>query len=119
MPITVGELKSLFKIPKSENKISYNNRIDVKNKLEELMKYVIEELLYWDTDIDKDVLEETFFEFLYGPKDLKGMDVFVFGLTLIEWSDAIENEFCIIPDEAIFHNIETLTNVICTELKIG
>ena len=81
----------------------------IKNKLEELMKYVIEELLYWDTDIDKDVLEETFFEFLYGPKDLKGMDVFVFGLTLIEWSDAIENEFCIIRGsniKNIVHNNE-------------
>ncbi len=118
MEIRFGDLKELFKIPKSDQKISYKKKIDVKKKLEELMYFVAEELLHWDTDLEKDQLEKIFFEYLYGPKDIKGMDVMVFGLTLIEWTEKIEDEFCIIPDDADFYNIETLTNVICAEMNI-
>ena len=79
----------------------------------------IEECLYWDTDSEDDVLEEEFFKYLFGPSTLQGLDALINGTVLVEYLQAIEDEFCIvISDEAEFDDFESLTNVICSELEI-
>ena len=119
MKIEAGLFKEFFKIPKSKKKISYNKKIDVKTKIKKITMYCIEECLYWDTDSEENVLEEEFSKYLFGPSKLQGLDALINGKVYIEYLQAIEDEFCIeISDEAFFNDIESLTNVICSELKI-
>ena len=119
MKMEVGLFKELFTIPKSKKKISYNKKIDVKSKIEEITEYCIKELLYWEADSEDDSLEEEFFKYLFGPKKLEGYDALINMQINVEYIKAIEDEFCIDLDlEAEFDDIESLTNVICSELEI-
>ena len=121
MQIEGSMLNDFFKIPRSETKTAYNKRADVKIKLEEISMFCIKDSLCWDTELrEKDVLIEEFFEYLFKSNSLQGWDGMIQALISVEFIEFIEDEFCIeeIDLEAGLENIETLTNYICSELKI-
>ncbi len=121
MQIEGSVLNDFFKIPRSETKTAYNKRADVKIKLEEISMFCIKDSLCWDTELrEKDVLIEEFFEYLFKSNSLQGWDGMIQALISVEFIEFIEDEFCIeeIDLEAGLENIETLTNYICSELKI-
>tara|TARA_B100001540_G_C15616047_1_gene555352 strand:- start:396 stop:767 length:372 start_codon:yes stop_codon:yes gene_type:complete len=121
MQIEGSVLNDFFKIPRSETKTAYNKRADVKIKLEEISMFCIKDSLCWDTELrEKDVLIEEFFEYLFKSNSLQGWDGMIQALISVEFIQVIEDEFCIeeIDLEAGLENIETLTNYICSELKI-
>jgi len=121
MQIEGSVLNDFFKIPRSETKTVYNKRADVKIKLEEISMFCIKDSLCWDTELrEKDVLIEEFFEYLFKSNSLQGWDGMIQALISVEFIQAIEDEFCIevIDSEAGLDNIDTLTNYICSELKI-
>ena len=121
MQIEGSVLNDFFKIPRSETKTAYNKRADVKIKLEEISMFCIKDSLYWDTELrEKDVLIEEFFEYLFKSNSLQGWDGMIQALIIVEFIDVIEDEFCIevIDSKAEINNIESLTNHICSKLKI-
>jgi len=121
MQIEGSVLNDFFKIPRSETKTVYNKRADVKIKLEEISMFCIKDSLCWDTELrEKDVLIEEFFEYLFKSNSLQGWDGMIQALISVEFIQVIEDEFCIevIDSEAGLDNIDTLTNYICSELKI-
>ena len=121
MQIEGSVLNDFFKIPRSETKTAYNKRADVKIKLEEISMFCIKDSLCWDTELrEKDVLIEEFFEYLFKSNSLQGWDGMIQALISVEFIQVIEDEFCIevIDSEAGLDNIDTLTNYICSELKI-
>ena len=121
MQIEGSVLNDFFKIPRSEKKTTYNKRADVKIKLEEISMFCIKDSLCWDTELrEKDVLIEEFFEYLFKSNSLQGWDGMIQALIIVEFIDVIEDEFCIevIDSKAEINNIESLTNHICSKLKI-
>jgi len=121
MKIEGSVLNDFFKIPRSEKKTTYNKRADVKIKLEEISMFCIKDSLCWDTELrEKDVLIEEFFEYLFKSNSLQGWDGMIQALISVEFIEVIEDEFCIevIDSEAEINNIESLTNHICSKLKI-
>ena len=121
MQIEGSVLNDFFKIPRSETKTAYNKRADVKIKLEEISMFCIKDSLCWDTELrEKDVLIEEFFEYLFKSNSLQGWDGMIQALISVEFIQVIEDEFCIevIDSEVGLDNIDTLTNYICSELKI-
>ena len=121
MQIEGSVLNDFFKIPRSEKKTTYNKRADVKIKLEEISMFCIKDSLCWDTELrEKDVLIEEFFEYLFKSNSLQGWDGMIQALISVEFIEVIEDEFCIevIDSEAEINNIESLTNHICSKLKI-
>ena len=121
MQIEGSVLNDFFKIPRSETKTAYNKRADVKIKLEEISMFCIKDSLCWDTELrEKDVLIEEFFEYLFKSNSLQGWDGMIQALISVEFIQVIEDEFCIevIDSEVGLDNIDTLTNYICSDLKI-
>jgi len=119
MQIEASVFEDFFKIPRSEKKTTYSKRSDVKTKLEEISMFCIDDSLGWDTDTEQDSLMEEFFKYLFDTNSLQGMDGMINAKIFVEFIEAIENEFSIEIDvEAKIDNIETLTNHICSKLKI-
>ena len=120
MKIEAGFLKEMFSYPESAKKIRYKTKVEVNNKIKEITKYCIEEHSPLDPDSEDYIPEEEIFRYFVDSK-LQGLDRMLSGLAYVNYFQAIEDEFSIdIDEDALYKikNIESLTNVVCSELEI-
>ena len=112
--IPLSYLKEMSSFPKSDNKTTYKNRDEVKNKIKEIADYIYGD---WEIDIEKDL------DKVMPMGEIHGLDAMI---SLTKWGgfiEAIENEFGLDIDEILNEEekeilFENIVNSVCNSLNI-
>lgn len=112
--IPLSYLKEMTSFPKSDNKTTYKNRDEVKNKIKEIADYIYGD---WEIDIENDL------DKVIPMGESHGLDAMI---ALMKWNgfiEGIENEFGLDNDEILNEEekeilFENIVNSVCNSLNI-
>jgi len=127
--VTIGDLKKLFRFPKSDKKTVYKNRFEIENRIKEIANFYFEDERF-NTDRDSFIPEKDLFDCLYPPPEGEGPDIIVFMIRVNSFIESLEDEFGIeidymdlddeLADDFLVKEkcFEKLVDYVCNGLKI-